>query len=155
MVGIRHPCPYCRLSDLGWISTWDSRYSAVGCIQWGIKARNICLGLQAEVYMFVNIPSSPGEYRKWHLEGKPFMSPSCFRNKNSRNILTVFLWGHFLDGKFKKTRFHFMKVNDDLFCVLSPGTYSKVLTQYKVIKFIQSTTSEATLSYFPLDTSTV
>jgi hypothetical protein len=30
-----------------------------------------------------------------------------------------------------------MKVSDDLFCVLSPGTYFEVLTPYKVIKFIQ------------------
>ncbi len=36
-----------------------------------------------------------------------------------------------------------MKVSDDLFCILSPGTYSEVLTPYKVIKFIPSTTSQA------------
>ncbi len=79
--------------------------------------------------------------------------PRVFELKNSRNILTVFSLGTLPDVKFKKTRLHFMKVSDDLFCVLRPGTYSKVLTPYKVIKLIQSTTSEATLSYFPLDTS--
>ncbi len=72
------------------------------------------------------------------------MSPLCFRNKNSRNILTVFPLGTLADGKFKKTRLHFMKVSDDLFCVLSPGTYFEVLSPYKVIKFIQSFTSKAT-----------
>ncbi len=81
------------------------------------------------------------------------MSPPYFRNKNLRNNLTVFLLGTLADGKFKKIRIHFMKVSDDLFCVLSPGTYSEVLTLYKVIKFIPSTTSQATLSNFSLDTS--
>ncbi len=41
-----------------------------------------------------------------------------------------------------------MKVSDDLFCVLRPGTYFKVLTPYKVIKFIQDITLKATLSNF-------
>ncbi len=65
----------------------------------------------------------------------------------------MFSLGTSAAGKFKKIRFHFMKVSDDLFCVPSPGTYSEVLTPYKVIKFIQSTTSKATLSNFSIDTS--
>jgi hypothetical protein len=37
-----------------------------------------------------------------------------------------------------------LTVSDDLFCVSKPGTYFEVLTPYKVIKFIQSTSSKAT-----------
>ncbi len=46
-----------------------------------------------------------------------------------------------------------MKVSDDLFWILSSGTYFKVLTPYKVIKFTRDVTPKATLSNFPLDPS--
>jgi hypothetical protein len=41
-----------------------------------------------------------------------------------------------------------MKVSDDLFWILRPGTYFEILTPYKVIKFIQDITPKATLSNF-------
>ncbi len=60
------------------------------------------------------------------------MSPSCFRNKDLRNLKNlVLIRGHFFDVDFTKTRLHFMKVSDDLFRILSSGTYFKVLHPVK------------------------
>ncbi len=83
------------------------------------------------------------------------MSPLRFRNKDSRNLkYLVLIWGHFSDVDFVKTRLHFMKVSDDLFRILSSGTYFQVLYPVKSDQvYTRYLLSRPRLSNFPLDPS--